>query len=239
MLRMWGRLLIKEMIVVEENTEIFEHCKHSNEFGLHCEDCKDGYFLALRDRICRSNKEEGLYYKCKVANYNGECSKYIDWYYLSSGDHLCSKINWCKYIRNENECKECNENSCLNKKNLTCYLNYVIDHVYEKIYYMCNYTNLEGTKCESCIENYTLSKEGLCVNNFDCQKFDNNGICTQCKKTNVYELDLCLNKEFGCVESFFLEGCKRCDKSDIFYECTECYEGYKLNENDGTCEKLK
>ena len=47
---------------------------------------------------------------------------------------------------------------------------------------MCNYTNIEGTECEDCVENYSLSKEGLCVNNFDCQKFDKSGVCIQCKK---------------------------------------------------------
>ena len=221
-----------------ENTEEFEHCKHSNKYGGYCEDCKDGYYLTIRDKICRSNEEEGLYYKCKVTNYNDECNQCIDGYYLSAGDHLCSKVDGCKYIKNENECLECDENNCLNRKNLTCYLNFVIDHIYEKIYYMCNYTNLEGTKCEACEENYTLSEEGLCVNNFDCQEFEN-GVCTQCKSTNDYGAELCLNEEFGCVESFFTEGCKRCDKTENFYDCTECFKGYELNENYATCEKIE
>ena len=217
------------------NTEEFEHCKHSNEYGNYCSECKDGYYLSIRDKICRSNEEEGLYYKCKVTNYLELCDRCVDGYYLSSGDHKCSKVFGCKFIKNENECNECEEGHCLITKNLTCIWNDVINEEYEKIYYKCNYTNVEGTKCEVCQENYTLTDEGLCVNNFDCDEFENN-ICVKCKKENIYGMNLCLNKELGCVD-IFSEGCKRCDQIENFYDCTECFEGYKLNEYNN-CEKI-
>ena len=214
----------------------FLNCKHSNQFGGYCADCKDGYYLTIRDKICRSNKEEGLYYKCKVTNYDGFCSLCIDGYYLSTGDYRCSKVDGCKFIKNENECDECAEGNCLNRKNLTCYWNFFISEIYEKIYYKCNYTNLEGTQCEFCEENYTLSEEGLCVNNFDCKEFEND-TCSQCQDENIYGMNLCLNKEFGCVNTF-TENCKRCDNTENFYDCTECYEGYELDEYFNTCVKI-
>ena len=217
------------------NTEEFEHCKHSNQFGGYCADCKDGYYLTIRDKICRSNEEEDMFYKCKVTDYDDFCSECIEGYYLSSGDKRCSKVDGCKFIKNENECYECSENNCLNRKNNTCYWNFVINEIYEKIYYKCNYTNLEGTRCEVCDENNTLSDEGLCVNYYDCKEFEN-GICTQCEKENIYGALLCLNKEFGCVDTFF-EGCKRCDNTENFYICTECSDGYILNEYN-ECDKI-
>ena len=220
------------------NTEDFEHCKHSNQFGNYCEDCKDGYYLTIRDKICRSNEEEGLYYKCKVTDYNEFCSRCIDGYYLSTGDKKCSKVDGCKFTRNENECEECEENNCLNMKNLTCYWNFVITEEYEKKYYKCNYTNIEGTRCEVCDYNYTLSDEGLCMNNFDCEQFEND-ICVKCNKENIYGVYQCLNKEFGCVDTF-TEGCKKCDSNDYFFDtCTECYEGYTLNTEYNICEKIE
>ena len=218
------------------NTEEFEHCKHSNQFGNYCSECKDGFYLTIRDKICRSNEEEGLYYKCKVTNYNEFCDRCIDGYYLSSGDQRCSKVFGCKFIKNENECLECEYGNCLIMKNLTCVWNDVINEEYEKIYYKCNYTNIEGTKCDVCEENYTLTEEGLCMNNFDCEEFEG-GICSKCKQENINGMNLCLNKELGCVD-IFIEGCKRCDITENFYECTECYEGYKVNEY-GNCEKIE
>ena len=218
------------------NTEDFEHCKHSNKFGNYCEECKDGFYLTIRDKICRSNEEEGLYYKCKETDYSEYCSKCIEGYYLSIGDKKCSKVDGCKYIKNENECDECEENNCLNRKNNTCYWNFFITEEYEKKYYKCNYTNLEGIKCEVCEDNYTLNEEGLCVNNFDCEKLENN-ICVKCQQENIDGVQLCLNKEFGCVITF-TEGCKRCDSEDYFFDiCTECSEGYILNSEYNICEK--
>ena len=217
------------------NTEEFEHCKHSNQFGGYCTECKDGYYLTIRDKICRSNEEEGLYYKCKETDYNEFCHKCVEGYYVSTGDHRCSKIDGCKFIKNENECEECEEGNCLIMKNLTCVWNFEITEEYEKIYYKCNYTNIEGTKCEVCEDNYSLSEEGLCVNNFDCEEFENN-ICIQCKKENIYGMYQCLNKELGCVDTF-TENCKRCDITENFYECTECLEGYELDEFNNCIEK--
>ena len=217
------------------STEEFDHCKYSDIFGGYCYECKDGYYLTIRDKRCRSNEKEGLYYKCKVTDYNEFCNKCINGYYLSTGDKKCSKVDGCKFILNENECSECEHDHCLNKKNLTCYWNDVVNEEYEKKYYKCNYTNIEGTKCEECEENYILTDEGLCLNNFDCENFEGN-ICIKCKKENIFGMNICLNKEFGCVETF-TEGCKRCDL-DNFYECTECYDGYKLDEYNN-CVKIE
>ena len=93
---------------------------------------------------------------------------------------------------------------------------------------------MEGTKCEVCDENYTLTNQGLCLNNFDCELLIEN-TCIQCKKEDIYGNYFCLNKEFGCVETL-VEGCKRCDLYD-FNEYTECYKGYQLNEYN-SCEKI-
>ena len=214
----------------------FEHCKHSNQFGGYCEACKDGYYLIIRNKTCKSNEEEGLYYKCEVTDYYDDCYKCIKDYYLSTGDKRCTKVDGCKFSKNENECYECEHDHCLNMKNLTCIWNDVITEEYEKIYYKCNYTNIEGTKCEICDDNYTLTDEGLCLNLFDCEILKDEN-CEQCKRENIYGMNLCLNKDLGCVETF-TEGCKRCDDIENFYDCTECYDGYKLNEYSG-CELIE
>ena len=218
------------------STEEFEHCKHSNQFGGHCIECKDGYYLIIRNKTCRSNEEEGPFYKCEETDYDDNCRKCIKDYYLSTGDKRCTKNDGCKYSKNENECYECEEDYCLNMKNLTCIWYNLIEKEYEKIYYKCNYTNLEGTKCEECVENYDLSEEGLCINNFDCEIFKDDK-CIQCKENNEYGMNLCLNKDFGCIDTF-TEGCKRCNNIENLYDCTECYEGYKLNEYNG-CEPIE
>ena len=217
-----------------KSTEEFENCKYSNQFSGYCYECKDGYYLTIKDKRCRSNEVDGMFYKCKVTDYNEFCYKCVNGYYLSTGDKRCSKVDGCKYIKNENECNECEHDNCLNMKNYTCHWNDVIEKEYEKIYYKCNYTNLEGTKCEACDENYTLTNEGLCLNNFDCENLVGN-TCMKCKKENIYGNYLCLNKDFGCVETF-TDACKRCDLYD-FYQCTECYEGYQLDEYNN-CEKI-
>ena len=45
----------------------------------------------------------------------------------------------------------------------------------------------------------------------------------------------CLNKEFGCVDSF-LEHCIRCDDILDLDKCTKCEDGYDINEY-GYCFK--
>ena len=47
---------------------------------------------------------------------------------------------------------------------------------------------------------------------------------------------MCLNNVYGCVETN-VDNCLRCDNILDFYECTECVEGYELN-NDGECVKI-
>ena len=83
-------------------------------------------------------------------------------YYLGIKDFKCSKVEDCNIIEEENRCKECRENYCLNVKIGLCVFNYEIDEE-NQFYYKCKKTNEKGTKYEEFEDDYTLDKTGICI----------------------------------------------------------------------------
>ena len=48
-------------------------------------------------------------------------------------------------------------------KNKICEYNYKITKEEDKYFYRCKKTNEDGNRCEVCNDNFTLNKNGLCV----------------------------------------------------------------------------
>ena len=208
-----------------------KNCKYSY-FGTWCTKCKDDFYLNQTEFLCRSNSDPEYFYKC-AKTYSGldMCSECVKGYYLGYKDHKCSKIEGCDVSENENKCLECNENYCLDLKTGNCEYNQRIDDDEKKIYFRCNRTNKEGTACEICLDGYEVNENGLCTDDKHCEEKDSKGNCLKCQDDD--NGSYCLNKDFGCVHSFY-ENCLECNDNLDFYECTKCAEGFKLNDR-GKC----
>ena len=138
----------------------YKNCQYGvNDFCLRC---NNDYYLNRNNHLCYSNLEKNEFYKCAMTDVPGEhCFVCIEGYYLGIKDYKCSKAEDCDVTEDETRCKECREHYCLNAKTGLCVFNYELDEE-NKFYYKCKKTNKEGTKCETCIDGYTL-KSGLCV----------------------------------------------------------------------------
>ena len=204
----------------------FENCLKTNYDGKTCFECRKNYFISTQNNYCYSNMEEGPFYKCLKGDTNlNICIVCESEYYLGSEDDLCTKIMNCAISENENKCTKCDDDYCLNVKNGTCISNSEVPVDKNKlIYYNCKKTNENGNACEICENPYILIN-GYCFNNEKCEVYEK-GICQKCLNIgNNY----CLNKDFGCVETY-VSNCLKCDDSLDFDSCTECMEGYILDE---------
>ena len=124
---------------------------------------------------------------------------------------------------------ECDNFFCLDVKKGICVDNDYIEDESEKIYINCNRTNEEGTACEECLEGYKVGNEGFCIDVEHCEKREN-GICVKCKEGDYLEGTLyCANSVFGCM-STFIQFCVKCDNITDLFSCTECEEGFEVNE---------
>ena len=220
--------------------ENFENCKTTNYYGNTCLNCKNNFYLNKTDNLCYSNMEKDNFYKCAYTNIDGNyCGWCEDGYYYGYIDHKCSKIEGCDISENENRCLKCDtdHNFCLDLKTGKCEYNDEIENEDKKIYYKCNITNKDSTSCEICINGYSLNKKGLCNDDLHCEEKDEEGFCKKCKNFEDEYSNHCLNNEFGCVETY-LDGCEICNNILDFDNCTKCFEGYELNE-DNECIEIK
>ena len=119
------------------------------------------------------------------------------------------------------------EYHCLDAKTGKCEDNTFIKKEERKIYFRCNRTNEDGDKCEECLKGLELNNDGLCVETKHCIK-EVDRVCKKCENNmkNTY----CLNSEFGCVETIYLD-CLECYDYLDLNKCTICMEGYELNDN--------
>ena len=214
----------------------FINCKSSEDLNF-CQKCKNNSYLNLTDNLCYSNEDK--YYKCAKVNRTEDdpdiekCLYCIDDYYLGRIDNKCSRIDGCDISENENKCIKCDEYSyCLNMKTNKCIPNDEIISEDKKYYFRCNRTNIDGTACEICLEDFVLDENGLCVDEIHCiEKKD--GICQRCQNDeNGY---FCLNKYFGC-EEIYDEGCLECNNIFDLFSCTKCLEGYEFDQNNKCIE---
>ena len=209
----------------------FENCKTGYDDWI-CTECRNDFYLNQTDSTCYSNEEEGDLYKCAITSIEEDvCSSCIEGYYLGTKDNRCTKVEGCAISENENKCIECDENYCLNIKTGTCHVNDKVIEEENKFYYKCNETNSEGNACEVCLNDYyDLNDEGLCIDNINCEETVN-ADCIKCQS------GFCLNKDFGCVESFY-GNCLECHNTLDFDICSKCIEGYELN-NYNVCIESK
>ena len=115
-----------------------------------------------------------------------------------------------------------------------CEENDIIISDEKKFYFRCTKTNNEGTACKECLFDYSLNKNGLCIDNSLCEE-EKDGVCQKCIVDNMY--DYCLNKDFGCIEMFNGEGCLECNDNSDLDVCTKCMDGYELDYN-GKCIEI-
>lgn len=206
------------------------NCKfNSMDEPKNCALCKDDFYLSLADHLCHSNKEEGPFYKCERTNYNGDkCQGCVGEYYLGRDDAKCNLIQGCLRSESENKCLECGDYYCLDK-NGNCVDNYEITDEKNIFYYNCKVVNEEGNGCAECEEGLNATDVGICYDDIHCESKDR-GICTKCQKENPSGyFSFCLNKDLGCVDTF-LKNCVRCDNVLELDWCTECEEGYEIDE---------
>ena len=212
----------------------FTNCKYSDLSGFKCEYCKDDFYLNYTDNYCYDNSEYGMLYKCALASEFENCTECIKNYYLGIEDNKCVNTEGCLYSNDKHECLKCDEGFCLNMKDNLCYYNDEPEEENEKIFYKCKQTNKDGNKCEKCESPFEVGENGLCVNYFDCEEKDGDK-CIKCKEDTEW-YHMCLNEEYGCVETFF-PGCLKCNNIFDLDRCEECLEGYELNEYSSMCSK--
>ena len=214
-----------------KSTDYFQNCKIAIYDGSKCGSCKNDYYLNKTDYLCYDNTDKNdIYYNCEYTDYKGEkCDKCIEGYFLSSGDEKCLTVSNCKYSKNENECEECDDYYCLDVKNQICVDNDFLENEDQKIFIACIRTNKEGDKCELCLDGYEIDENGYCVDVERCEEKEN-GICVKCKEDDsIVNGFYCANEVYGCLKTVNY-GCKQCNDFNDLYSCTECKEGFYLNE---------
>ena len=147
-------------------------------------------------------------------------------YYLTE-ENKCTKVEFCKIVKNENECEECEDFYCFDMKNQRCIDNDYLSENNDKIHISCKRTNEERTAFAQCINGYEVNEEGFFVD-IDICKEKENGKCKKCKdivSDDGYEY--CTNEIFGCLEIGAFN-CLRCDNLLDLFECIECKEGYEI-----------
>ena len=226
---------LKRCIEIDDGN--FTNCKIADSLGIACGYCRDDYYLNRTDSLCYENNEYGKLYKCALTDEDAnECIECINGYYLGKEDGKCVNTEGCIYSDDKHICSKCDEGFCLDLKNAKCEYNDEIDEESQKIFYKCAKTNLDATRCEICEEPFEVGEEGLCVNYKDCEESDGDK-CLKCKfETSDGFYHYCLNKDYGCVETFF-GGCLKCDNIFDLDRCNECLEGYSLNEYSKMCSK--
>lgn len=219
--------------VPEEDDEEgkFYDCKQKDRYSNRCAQCRSDFYLNITDHLCYSNKKEP-YYKCSIVNYN-ECSDCISGYYFGTEDKKCSKVIGCKKSEDEDTCLECASYMCLNLKTKKCEYTNTIPEGNSGVCFHCKKTNKDGTACRECQNGYELGDNGLCRPEGSCLEENDEGVCTKCRRSTTEKLSsksFCINKKFGCIESYS-HGCLKCDNEHDFGSCSECDKGFRLYKN--------
>ena len=217
----------------------YTNCKITDFDGNHCDKCKTNYCLNQTDHTCFNNENPGDFYKCAMTDSSGSfCTSCEDDYYLGPETLHCSIINGCEKAEiDDSRCIECNSYYCFDAKTGKCEDNDIIEDEEKKYYYRCNRTNNEGTKCEICMEGFTLNEEGLCLDMEKCEENTDDGKCKKCLNNEETYYFYCANEIFGCIETYD-HYCLECNNILEFNKCTKCIEGYELNE-EKECVEIK
>ena len=218
----------KNKTCMDEET-IFKGCRIVNRYDEYCSFCKKDFYLNRTDNLCYSNKNFGNFYKCAITDiYGKQCDVCENGYYYSGKYSICSSIEGCEILKDENTCIQCEEYFCFDVKNETCVYNYEITDKEKLFYYGCNRTNEESTRCEICNNNLELDHNGLCIDKIHCEE-EKDGKCQKCTFDEDNNEFYCLNEYFGCVETYF-DTCLECNDISDLSICTKCIDGYSINE---------
>ena len=220
--------------------DVYKNCKIVYYGQEQCSKCKNNYYLKEEDHLCYSNEKE--FPKCSRVS-NGNCVECENLYYLGD-DNKCSKIAGCAKSKDENTCIECFSSLCKNNQKGTCEQSFYIEEEYKEdenngVCFRCQETNEEGTKCIKCQENYTLSKEGYCMDLQHCEQ-ERDGYCLKCIQKewkDGFLKSYCVNNRYGCVET--VDGCKECDDFYRFNACTKCLDGFYFDSYYEFCYECK
>ena len=228
---------IKNNICVESKDNFINCKKNSCDSPEQCSICKKDYYLSQYDYLCYDNTSPGPFYKCEITDYKGDkCINCVDEYYIGRDDANCTKIEGCLRSLDENTCLECDDYYCLDNKGNCTDNSYVINEDL-KYYFRCKQLNEQGSKCEICEHDLNTTDEGICFDEEHCEVFEEEK-CVKCQKDNPWGYSgFCLNDEFGCVDSF-LKHCIRCDDIMDMDVCTQCEEGYEVDEF-GECSEIE
>ena len=205
-------------------------CKILDTDGITCNMCKDNFYFNETDSKCYDNTENNNYYKCQIVTDNN-CMKCVSNYFLGK-DHKCTKIINCQFSIDENNCEKCQTSYCLDKSKKVCIYNGEINEEEDKKYFKCIKTNEDGTSCIQCEDGFILNEDNLCINEEDCNEREEDK-CVECINKKHPWKNSCLNIIFGCIETLD-DNCYKCDDIFDFNKCTECYEGYILDD-EGKC----
>ena len=221
-----------------ESKDNFINCKKNSYYTPErCDLCKNDFYISYKDYLCYDNTAPGPFYKCEIGDYKGEkCINCIDGYYIGRIDSNCTRIEGCLQSFDENTCLECDEYYCLDNKG-NCSDNYYVIDEDIKYYFRCKNLNEDGTKCETCEKGLNATAEGICFDDIHCELFQDEK-CIKCQSDNPWGYTgYCLNEVFGCIDSFLLH-CIRCDDIMNLDMCTQCEEGYEIDEI-GDCVKIE
>lgn len=224
-----------ECINDEKFDKKFENCKNLDYIGENCIECHNNYYLNKTDKKCYLAQEDEKLYKCSETNQENNCTKCERYYFLGKLDNKCSSIFGCDKSENVNTCLECNPNYCLTEGR--CNYTSIIFGDENGFCFKCFETNEGGKGCKKCFDGYSVSEEGFCINLDYCEEFEDDK-CLKCKilEDDDFGIHLCMNEKFGCVETYN-DNCIRCDDIYDLDKCTQCSEGYKIE--DGECIKIE
>ena len=222
----------------EWHSKYLKNCKSNGLFDeKHCQACKDDYYLNRKEQLCKSNTKKDKFYKCQISNDNGDaCSFCVKDYFIGRLDKKCSLIPGCLKSKDVDKCEECDNDFCLDNNGM-CINNYDITEIDKKYFFRCSFLNENGKGCSKCEnDKLELTSDGLCYDRIHCEKFEKEN-CKKCQKENLDGYNsYCLNKEFGCINTFH-DNCLKCDDILNLDECTECEAGFELDK-EGNCVQI-
>ena len=222
----------------------------SSENGITCDGCLFPYYLESNTKICVRSPY------CIKGNMGfGTCSQCLENLFLSADNFSCTISDVCLSGYGHNDkCKICQDGYYNNLTDGNCYSNQKDNELkYCLIFY---------EKCESCIDGYYLGLDNKCSGTKYCKE-SYLGNCTKC--LDNYHLDIdkrCTNIEHctktniyyqceECADHFFLykgacykddidgDKYKNCKFAFSDSHCSECKNGYYINETNFLCYENK
>ena len=220
------------------------------DFGV-CNSCNWNYYLDLKDRKCKSNREDNIFKYCREANEKcilctygyelGEDKKCSTSYYCQeSEDGICKKCKMGYHLGLDNRCnnlEHCERSSFYYDGCYECEKNYFFDRQNETcVLENENFTNCRAGYaeyyCQECRDEYYLNQtDHTCYNNTENPEY------YKCAITSSPG-EKCLD----CVEGYFIgEKDAKCSKIEgcILSKnenwCLECGVNYCLNVKTGQC----